>query len=299
MKILVTGGAGFIGSHLIDRVIKQKNEVILLDNLRSGKKENIKQHFNNKKFYFVIGDITDKKIYGKLSNSIDVVFHLAGLTNVAESVINPELYFNVNVLGSLNVLEFCRKNDIKKIIFTSSAAVYGNSKRAYKENDICKPISPYGKYKLLVEELIKSYNEFYGLNYAIFRLFNVFGPRATSGVIKILMDCVKNNRPFYLYGNGKQKRDFIFVEDVVNILSQHTKVRNTVLNLGTGKAISINQLVNLFNKLSKNKVKVIKKEKRKGDIQLSCADTKNFKKIFPKNSFTSLKKGILNYLTIL
>ncbi|MEM5790560.1 MAG: NAD-dependent epimerase/dehydratase family protein [Candidatus Aenigmatarchaeota archaeon] len=203
MKILVTGGAGFIGSWLVKELIKDKNKIIVVDNLNVGKRENV--HPNA---IFIKGDIRKNKIFDKFSQ-IKEVFHLAALTHVADSIEKPKLSFDVNVCGSMNVLEFCRKND-SKIIFASSAAVYGNLNKKAEENDFCKPISPYGKYKLFIEEQIKAYNEFYDIPYTIFRIFNVYGPGATTGVVKNLVDSVKNNKTFYLYGDGKQKKRFYF-----------------------------------------------------------------------------------------
>jgi UDP-glucose 4-epimerase len=144
--------------------------------------------------------------------------------------------------------------------------------------------------------LIKSYNKFYGIPYTILRLFNVYGPRATSGVIKILIDCVKSKKPFYLYGNGKQKRDFVFVEDVVKILLRHGKIKNTILNVGSGKPTSLLNLIAIFSNLTKN-LRVVKKERRKGEIEVSYADIKKLRKIFPKIRFTNLKDGISKCLT--
>jgi UDP-glucose 4-epimerase len=285
VKVLVTGGAGFIGSHLVDRLLEEGNEVVILDNLSSNKKENI-----NPKAKFIKGDIKNINVFKKFSN-IETVFHLASLTHVIDSIKKPKECFDSNVIGSFNILEFCRKNDTK-IVFTSSAAVYGNLNRPAKEDDFCRPISPYGKYKLFVEELIKSYNEFYGIPYTTFRLFNVFGPRATAGIIKNLLECAKKHTPFYLYGNGKQRRDFIFVEDVVKILVQHKKAENMTLNVGTGISTSLLDLIKLVKEITKCDFDIIKKEKFWGDIEISCADITNFKKIFPKFQFTDLRRGI-------
>jgi UDP-glucose 4-epimerase len=289
MRILITGGAGFIGSHLVDKLIEQGNEVIVLDNLSTGRKENI-----NPKTTFIKSDIRTSTIFNKFSD-IEVVFHLAALTHIIDSIKKPKLCFDVNIVGSFNVLEFCRKNDAK-IVFTSSAAVYGDLNRPAKENNFCKPLSLYGKYKLFIEELIKSYNEFYGTPYTILRLFNVFGPRATSGVIKILTDCLKGKKPFYLYGNGQQERDFVFIDDVIKILLKHKKIKNTTLNVGTGNPTSILELLDIFKNLNEN-LKIIRKEKRKGEIEISYADITYLRKIFPKIQFTNLKDGILRCLT--
>jgi UDP-glucose 4-epimerase len=289
MKVLVTGGAGFIGSHLVDRLIKRGDEVVVLDNLSTGRKENI-----NYKAEFIKGDIRVPSVFNKISN-VGIVFHLAALKQVTDSFNRPKLYFDVNVVGSSNVLEFCRKNDAK-IVFTSSASVYGDINKPAKEDDFCKPLSPYGRYKLFVEELIKSYNEFYGIPYSILRIFNVYGPRATSGVISNLVFCVKNGNPFYLYGDGKQKRDFIFIDDVVKILLLHKRMKNMTLNVGTGKPTSLVDLIEIFSNLVKN-LKIIRKEKRKGEIEVSCPDITKLKKVFPKIQFTTLKKGILKCIT--
>jgi len=281
MTVLVTGGAGFIGSHLVEELLNQGKEVIVLDNLSVGK-----YILRRKNYDFIKGDVTNLKIFSKLPHNVDIVFHLAALTDARESIKKPNLYFKVNVTGSFNILEFCRKNDAK-IVFTSSAAVYGDYKRPVKEDDTCRPLSPYGEYKLIVEELIKRYNKFYGVTYTIFRIFNVYGPRANSGVIKNLIEALLNNKPFYLYGDGKQKRDFIYVKDVIEVLVQHNKVNNIILNIGTGKSTSLLELIKLCNKL-----KVKKCAKQEGDIDISITDISKLKQYFPDLEFVNVKKGL-------
>jgi UDP-glucose 4-epimerase len=283
MGILVTGGAGFIGSHLVDLLIRKRKDVIVVDNLVKGKTINPKSKF-------IKCDVRTNEIFKKIINDdISEIFHLAALTNARESIVKPKLYFEVNVLGSLNILELCRRLDTK-IIFTSSAAVYGNYKRPVRENDLCKPLSPYGKYKLLVEELIKFYNKVYGISFGIFRLFNVYGPRGDS-VINVLVDCVKNKKAFCLFGNGKQERDFIFIGDVVRILTNHAKVENKILNVCTGKSTSVLKLIKLFQKIDPQ-LKVIKKKRIKGEIKTSKGSVNKLKKFFPTFRFTPLIEGI-------
>jgi UDP-glucose 4-epimerase len=163
-------------------------------------------------------------------------------------------------------LEFCRKHDIEKIVFTSSAAVYTESLSPLKEDEILEPSSPYGIQKVIVENLIKNYNETYGIPFTIFRLFNVYGPRAQKGEIKNMIDCLKNNKPFHLYGNGNQTRDFIYIKEI-KILLVHHKFKNEIVNVGTGKPTSINQLINYVQDMTRIKLKIINHPPIKGEIK--------------------------------
>jgi len=290
MTILITGGAGFIGSHLADELVKRRAKVIVFDNLSNGQKDNI-----NTNAIFIKGDIRNYKSLEKIKEKIDIIFHLAALTDVRESIEKPNLYFQNNVVGSFNILEFCRRHDIEKIVFTSSAAVYAESLSPLKEDETPKPSSPYGIQKLIVENLIKNYNETYGISFTIFRLFNVYGPRARKGVIKNLIDCLKNNKPFHLYGNGNQVRDFIYIRDAIKILLMHHKFKNEIVNVGTGKPTSINQLINYVQDMTKIKLKIIYHPSIKGEIKKSVADISKLKKKI-KFKPIDIKSGIEFYL---
>ena len=250
-KAIVTGGAGFIGSHLVDELIKQGVEVTILDNLSTGKKENI-----NPKAEFIECDIF-KDTYGDLIfllNGADTIFHLAAKTTVQESIENPSLYNNINVVGTLNLLEAAAAMKVKRFIFSSSSSVYGNAKVPTSEDHPLNPISPYALNKLIGEQYCKLYSEIYNIDTVCLRYFNVYGDRMNNEGYKLVFPIFKeqilNNKPLTINNNGEQRRDFIHVNDVVraNILvAKHSNNFNgDIYNVGNGKNYSINEIADMF-----------------------------------------------------
>ena len=250
-KAIVTGGAGFIGSHLVDELIKQGVEVTILDNLSTGKKENI-----NPKAEFIECDIF-KDTYGDLIfllNGTDTVFHLAAKTTVQESIEKPSLYNNINVVGTLNLLEAAAAMKVKRFIFSSSSSVYGNAKVPTSEDHPLNPISPYALNKLIGEQYCKLYSEIYNIDTVCLRYFNVYGDRMNNEGYKLVFPIFKeqilNNKPLTINNNGEQRRDFIHVNDVVraNILvAKHSNNFNgDIYNVGNGKNYSINEIADMF-----------------------------------------------------
>ena len=250
-KVIVTGGAGFIGSHVVDTLIKQGIEVIILDNLSTGKKENI-----NPKAEFIECDIF-KDTYGDLIfllNGADTVFHLAAKTTVQESIEKPSLYNNINVVGTLNLLEAAAAMKVKRFIFSSSSSVYGNAKVPTSEANPLNPISPYALNKLIGEQYYKLYSEIYNIDTVCLRYFNVYGDRMNNEGYKLVFPIFKeqilNNKPLTINNNGEQRRDFIHVNDVVraNILvAKHSNNFNgDIYNVGNGKNYSINEIADMF-----------------------------------------------------
>ena len=250
-KAIVTGGAGFIGSHLVDELIKQGVEVTILDNLSTGKKENI-----NPKATFIECDISttshiDLTFY---INGVDTIFHLAAKTTVQESIEKPSLYNNINVVGTLNLLEAAAAMKVKRFIFSSSSSVYGNAKVPTSEDHPLNPISPYALNKLIGEQYCKLYSEIYNIDTVCLRYFNVYGDRMNNEGYKLVFPIFKeqilNNKPLTINNNGEQRRDFIHVNDVVraNILvAKHSNNFNgDIYNVGNGKNYSINEIADMF-----------------------------------------------------
>lgn len=270
MKVLVTGGAGFIGSHIADKF----DDVRVLDNLSSGSLKNL-----SKRVDFIKGDITDYNIVNKAMKDIDYVFHLAAFVSVNESMIFPEKTYEVNVKGTENVLKAAKENNVKKVIYTSTAAVYGdNPNLPLNENSKLNPLSPYGKTKIEAEKLCLEHNA------VCLRPFNVFGPRQNpdspySGVISIFVKNALQNKDIVIYGDGSQTRDFIFVEDAVKANLLAMKNGNGVYNVGTGTKVSINELAKKIIELTGSKSKIIHSEERKGDIKHSLSDISKIKEI--------------------
>ena len=273
MKILVTGGAGFIGRYLVEHLLKD-NEITIYDDLSNSSKEKIFPLIS-KGAEFVKGDILDFKLLARSTKDIDTIIHLAAKSDVSESVIHPEITSSVNVNGTINVLKCCAQNKIKKIIFASSAAVYGNCKDlAITEESKTEPLSPYGASKLSAENEIKNYANEFGFDAIILRMFNVYGMGQNdlySGVISVFLKNIAQSKPLIIYGDGEQTRDFVSIYDIVQafdcaILSKGVKT----YNIASGRSVSINKLSEILS--SGEKFKVIYKEQKKGDIKNSVAD---------------------------
>lgn len=303
MKIVITGGAGFIGSHIAEYWNNQNAEVHVIDSLRSGFKKNIK-NFQNVILHQ--GSITDKALTFDVLQGADYVFNLAALISVPESLEKPEECLDINVKGLLNVLDGAKVNGVKKVVHSSSAAVYGDDPRLPKEVTMRpKPQTPYGITKLDGEYYLQMYHDQYGLNTASLRYFNVFGPRQDpksqyAAAIPIFVYKALKNEPIIIYGDGEQTRDFIYVKDVVqaNVLAAQTESAVGVFNVANENAISINELAKLIIETTGSSSKIIYEETRPGDIKHSLASIKetreslNFK---PSHDLLSSLKTTIKY----
>lgn len=266
MNILVTGGAGFIGSHLVDKLIEKGMNVIIIDNLSNGRKENI-----NKKAIFVRMEIQShdvEKVFKQYNPQ--VLFHLAAQINLRRSIENPFIDIDTNIIGSVNIFECCRKYNVEKIVFSSSAAVYGEPRYLpVDENHPLMPESPYGIDKLTVEKFLFYYWKTYGIDYTILRYANVYGPRQNpkgeAGVIPIFISKMLNRERPVIFGDGNQTRDFIYVSDVVEAtaLCMEKKTRNKVFNIGSGNEISVNDLFHVIKEILNISLEPIYEEPKK------------------------------------
>lgn len=293
-KILVTGGAGFIGSHVVDRLIESGEQVIVVDNLSTGKLDNI-----NDKAIFYEEDIVDEKMIRIFEKERpDYVIHYAAQIDVFSSIKNPLDDAKVNILGTINLLECCRKYGVKKIIYASSAAVYGEPEYlGIDEEHIIKPASCYAVSKYMPEHYLGIYKKLYNLNYVIFRYANVYGPRqkfsGDGGIIPIFVNKILSGEPPIIYGNGEQTRDFIFVKDVVDVnIKALENGMNQILNIGTGKRTSINKLLFLLSELMNYNTKPIYEERRIGDIQDSYFNSELAKIVLGWEARYSLEEGL-------
>ncbi len=274
MKILVTGGAGFIGSNVVDAYIEKGYEVVVVDDLSSGKKENL-----NKKAKFYKLDICDKVLEEAFEEGIDIVNHHAAQVDVRKSIADPAVDARINIEGSLNILENCRKYNIKKIIFASSGGViYGEcSSVPPNEDSPASPISPYGVSKYAMECYLSSYEKIYGLKYTALRYGNVYGPRqdpyGEAGVVAIFSRKMLNNEEVDIFVDGEQVRDYIYVGDVVraNILCLE-KGDNEIFNIGTGKCTSVNRLFSEMKELTHYSKEAVYKPRRAGELIRSSLD---------------------------
>ena len=301
MKILISGGAGFVGSHLVDRLIKDGHRVVVIDNLSTGEKENLNP---KAKFYKI--DICSPKISQIFKKEKpEMVFHLAAQIDVRKSVENPIESAKVNILGSLNILENCQKFKIKKIIFTSTGgAIYGEAEIIPTPEDYpANPLSPYGIEKLTIEKYLDYYWKIFKIPYISLRLANVYGPRQNSkgeaGVIAIFCDKMLCGKQPIIYGNGKKTRDFVFVDDVAeaNILAMKSK-KSGIFNIGTGKETDINTIFEKIKKLIGVKCKKIHAPAQLGEQKRSCLDYQKAKKELSWRPKYSLENGLretINY----
>ena len=295
MKCLVTGGAGFIGSHLADELITKGHKVAVIDNFSTGKEENL-----NPKVKFYKTDIQDSKIFQIFEKEKpDIVFHYAAQINVRKSVENPVESAKTNILGSLNILENCRNFGVKKIVFASTGgAIYGEAKIIPTPEDYpAGPVSPYGIEKLIVELYLDFYKKEYNLDYLILRFANVYGPRQNSrgeaGVIAIFCDkMIAKNQPI-INGDGKQTRDFVFVDDVIraNILAME-KNESGVFNIATGIETDINTVFRELKKAFNSKIKEIYGPQKAGEQKRSCLDSSLAKKELGWKPRYSLDQGL-------
>lgn len=298
---LITGGAGFIGSHIARLLVQKAQKVIIFDNLSSGNIDNLKDIAG--KITFIKGDITNKADIAKLPTKIDYILHLAAQISVPYSVEEPAETFLTNTQGTLNILEFAKEIKAKKVVLSSSAAIYGDKTLPpCKENAEPACQSPYALSKLQGEEMLKLYNLLYNLPTATLRYFNVFGPRQNpnstyAAVIAKFVDCFIKKQPITIFGNGKQTRDFVFVKDIAkaNIFAALNLGNGEVYNVAAGAHYTLLELVNILSELFNHKVQINFAPARAGDIKESFADIAKITKAGFKPQYT-LETGLKEML---
>ena len=275
-KVLITGGAGFIGSNLIRHLIKEGNSITVLDNFMSGYRSNLDPF---PEVRVVEGDVRDKKAVELAIEGAEVVFHLAASVGNKRSIDFPIIDAEINVLGTLNVLEAARKEGVRKIVTSSSAGIFGELKTIpIREDHPIEPDSPYGCTKLCEEKLCLSYAKLYDIEAVCLRYFNVYGPNqrfdAYGNVIPIFVFRMLRNQPLLIYGDGEQTRDFVHVDDVVqaNIKAADSIGVNGAFNIASGTRVTINRLVEMITKDNDKTVKIEHQLERPGDVRHSLAD---------------------------
>ncbi len=308
MKVLVTGGAGFIGSHLVDGLLARGHSVTVLDDLSSGTMDNLKTHIGKSSFRFIQGDIRDVEAVEQALAGVDAVIHEAAMISVPFSIKNPDFAQSVNVDGTLALLKASLGHGVKRFVFASSCAVYGEqAELPISEDALPQPLSPYASSKLVAEKNCLIFHERDGLETVCLRYFNVYGPRQTfgeyAGVMMKFFERLRSDQPPIICGDGEQTRDFIFVSDVVeaNLLALERKsVAGEVINIGTREATSIKKLCEVFLRLvGKSELKPIYEVPRSGDIKHSLADITKAKKILSFKPKTSLEEGVKKLLGFL
>ena len=291
MKYVVTGGTGFIGSHLTERLVKQGDVVTVLDNLNTGKIENLKSV--SKKINFVQNDIRDFEVLRSLMENVDGVFHQAAMASVQDSFRIPEKFHDVNVNGTENIFKIAKEFGIK-VVYASSSSVYGDTSiLPTTESDEKRPINPYAKTKLEKDKLAEQYAK-NGLKVIGLRYFNVFGPRQSkeyAGVIKLFLERIQQGLSPLINGDGLQVRDFVYVDDVVNanMLAMESNIDGKFFNIGTGTTISVLDLANMIIKFSGLKLKPIHRPPVPGDVKVTQADITKVKTMLKWRPTTSIQ----------
>ncbi|MFX1573972.1 MAG: GDP-mannose 4,6-dehydratase [Promethearchaeota archaeon] len=303
-NILISGGAGFIGSHLFENLIIENNYIIIIDNFNeyySGKEKNVeeitKNYENLKDYHLIRGDLLNKSIFKSINCDIDIIFHLAAQPGVRYSIQHAGKTTNNNIISTLNILEYAVNNNVKKFIYASSSSVYGNPIYTPVDEEHPKnPISPYAVSKLCCEMYVDYFFREYNLPTITLRFYTVYGPRGRPDMaISKFFNLVFQNQKIIVYGDGKQLRDFTYVSDIVNglILScESRKSSGEIFNLGHSSPISVNQLVEKIYKIAKKPKNIIYAEKQKGDVDITHSDINKAKTILNFNPQISIDEGL-------
>lgn len=301
MRILITGGAGFIGSHLCDKYVDSPATVICYDNFLSGDLRNIRHLLDCNNFKLIKGDVRDTDALEKVVRDVDVIFHLAAQIHVDRSYVEPELTWGINVTGTQNVLELARLYDVKKVIFASSSEIYGTAQKVpMDESHPLDAPHPYGASKIAADRLCHSYVQTYGMEVCVVRCFNVFGPRQRAvgygGVISIFTSRALSNHPLVIFGNGDQVRDYTYISDVVKAYDAVLRYDGTLrvpVNFGTGQKVSIRELAEKIIELSGYLAcRIAYAEKRQSEVDALVCDYGRAFKIFGWQPEVSLEDGL-------
>lgn len=300
MKVIVTGGAGFIGSNLVKALICKGAQVTVIDNLISGYKDNLKPFLD---INFVEGDVRDAALLDRIMSGVQVIYHLAASVGNKRSIDNPLLDADINVMGTLQVLEAARRHKVKKIIVSSSAGIFGELKELpIKETHPIDPRTPYASSKLYAEKVALAYSEIHGMEVVCLRYFNVYGPNqrfdAYGNVIPIFVFKMLNGEILSIYGDGEQTRDFVNVKDVVqaNIKSAETPGLSGAFNIASGTQVSVNHLINRLKAISGIDPILNYTAPRLGDVRDSLADISAARTMLKYNPEISFEEGLVEYV---
>ena len=308
-KILITGGAGFIGSHLVAKLLETGEQVIVIDNFDDFynpqiKRDNLKNHLSNPHFKLLEVDIRDKKALEQIFklNKITKVVHLAARAGVRASIKNPSLYEEINIKGTLNLLEVCKTKNIKNFIFASSSSVYGvNTKLPFSENDsLSSPISPYAVTKKSGELLCYTYHYLYGIPTVCLRFFTVYGPRQRPKMaIHKFTKLIDKNCEITIFGDGHSRRDYTYISDIIEgiISALKQKFDFQIFNLGSSEPIELKNLVSLIESTLEKKAKIKHTLEQPGDVPITYADITKSKKLLGYNPKVGIEEGIKKFVS--
>jgi UDP-glucuronate 4-epimerase len=303
MRALITGAAGFVGSHLVERLLSEGAEVIGIDNFdtfysRAFKEENLSSAFKSDGFQFFETDILDSTALDELPSNLDVIVHLAAKAGVRPSIENPIAYQSVNVAGTQNVLEFARRRGIGQFVFASSSSVYGvNPNTPWREDDhVLLPISPYASTKISGELLGHVYSHLFGIRFIALRFFTVYGPRQRPDLaIRKFAECILSGRSITVFGDGSMGRDYTYVDDIINGIVASVNYKDSlyqVINLGNSRPITVLEMIRTLEESLDQRAELDFKPEQPGDVPLTCANIEKAGKLLGYQPATPFKKGI-------
>lgn len=309
MNILITGGAGFIGSSLADNLLNDGHKIIVVDNFNDYydvkiKWQNISINMTNKNYKLCVVDIENKDALKKIfeENKIDCVIHLAGRAGVRPSIMNPELYVKSNILGTVHILELMKDFNIKKLVFASSSSVYGNCKAEMFSEDlnVREPISQYAASKLADEQFAYTYSKLYEINIVCLRFFTVYGPRQRPDLaISKFTNLIKNNKPIPMYGDGTTIRDYTFIEDIIQGIKSaitYNKTLYEIINLGGGEPITLKRMIETIEKVLNKKAIIQQLPMQAGDVDKTVCDWSKAHKLLGYKPSTTFEEGIKKFI---
>jgi UDP-glucuronate 4-epimerase len=308
MRILITGVAGFIGSSLAEYLLKENHTIIGIDNFdnfysKKIKLQNLETCLSNKNFTFIEDDVCNKNLYSnKALNQIEVIVHLAAKAGVRPSIDSPEAYFQSNAIGTVELLEFARKSNIKKFILASSSSVYGkNTNSPWNENAELMPISPYAASKVAAENICKVYSHLYNLPIVTLRFFTVYGPKQRPDLaIHKFIRKIYNGEEIELFGNGNTYRDYTFIEDIIqgissSIFSEQIKNNYSTFNLGNSEQVSLSELIQEIEKVTGKQAKINYLPEQAGDVKSTFADISYSMQVLTYSPKTKIKDGLAKF----
>lgn len=309
MQILITGGAGFIGSTLADKLLKENNEIVILDNFNDYynpqlKDSNVKNNLDNPNYKLYRGDICDKELVNKIfeENKIEKVVHIAARAGVRPSLENPLSYVQTNIYGTTVILEQMQKHNCKKLIFASSSSVYGNctADKFSEDLKVTEPISPYAATKSSCEQIIYTFSKLYDINAVCLRFFTVFGPRQRPDLaIRKFIELIEKDEPIPVYGDGTTMRDYTFIDDIVEGICsalEYNKTPYEIINLGGGSPVTLNQMIETIETEMGKKAVINRLPMQAGDVNKTVSDITKAQKLLGYKPKTTFSEGIRKFL---
>lgn len=309
MKILITGGAGFIGSSLADSLLNEGNDIVVVDNFNDYyayeiKEANVKHNLDNPHYHLYKIDLTDKNALKNVfaENNFDTVVHLAGRAGVRPSIERPEDYVESNILATIHILELMKDFNVKKLVFASSSSVYGNCKAQIFSEDlkVTEPISQYAATKSACEQFCYTYHKLYNMNIVCLRFFTVYGPRQRPDLaIHKFTDLISKHQPIPVFGDGTTKRDYTYIDDIISGVKAaitYNKTPYEIINLGGGEPVSLSQMIKTIETTLGEKAIIDRKPMQKGDVDKTVSDISKAQRLLGYNPQTRFSDGIAKFI---